>query len=185
MKRTFLFTILLTSFSLLLSPAQEPSWTILHGPNRDNVSPDTGLLKAWKEDGPPLLWKNSTVGNTDNPGYSSVTVAEGRVFTAGNATTPAPPKEGNNNSPPVEGGHSAQQNVGVVARVYALDEKTGKELWHYDNGSGWTLGGHFPGERSTPTIDGNRVYAYSAMGRLACLEAATGKEIWAKNLKDE
>jgi outer membrane protein assembly factor BamB len=142
------------------------SWTNFNGPNRDNVSPETGLLKSWKEGGPPLLWKINTVGNTEFPGYSSVTVSEGRVFTAGN----------------VRIGNSDQE---AVSRFFALDEKTGKEIWHYDNGPAWVDRGHFPGERGTPTVDSNRVYAYSAIGRIACLEAATGKEIWAKDLRAE
>ena len=144
----------------------EPSWTVFHGLNRDNVSSETGLLKSWKEEGPSLLWKNDTIGNTEFPGYSSVTVSEGRVFTSGNVKT----------------GDSDQV---ANAYVFALNEKTGKEIWRYDNGTAWTDKGKFPGERSSPTIDGNRIYAFSAVGRLACIEAATGKEIWARNLREE
>ena len=142
------------------------SWPLFHGPNRDNVSPETGLLKSWAEGGPPLLWKVRTIGSTESPGYASVTVAEGRVFTAGNVKT----------------GESDQD---AHSYVFALNENTGEELWRYRNGPAWTDRGHFPGERSTPTIDGERVYAYSALGRIACLEAATGKEIWAKDLRAE
>ena len=146
--------------------AAEPSWTIFHGPNRDNVSPETGLLKSWKEEGPPLIWKADTLGNTEFPGYSSVTIAEGRIFTAGNVKT----------------GDSDQD---ARSYVFVLDEKTGKEIWHYDNGPAWTDRGRFPGERGTPTIDGDRIYAYSAVGRIACLDAAKGTEIWAKDLREE
>lgn len=42
-----------------------------------------------------------------------------------------------------------------------------------------------PGPRSTPTIDGDRVYALSETGDLACLRAADGTVIWQRNiLKD-
>ena len=159
-----LFLIVLLSCSTAL--AAEPSWTVFHGPNRDNVSPETGLLKSWEDGGPPLLWKVNTIGNTEFPGYAGVTVAEGRVFTAGNVKT----------------GDSDQE---AMSTVFALDEKTGKELWRYANGPAWVEKGFFPGERGTPTIDGNRVYAYSSVGRIACLEAGTGKEIWAKDLRAE
>ena len=159
--RTFCFLLFCSAVF-----AAEPSWAIFHGKDRDNVSPETGLLKSWEPEGPPLLWTNSAIGNTEYPGYASVSVAEGRVFTAGNVKT----------------GESDQE---AIARVFALDEKTGKEIWHYDNGPGWVDKGHFPGERATPTIDGNRIYAYSAVGRLACLETTTGKEIWAKDLRAE
>lgn len=142
------------------------SWTVFHGLNRDNVSPETGLLKSWKEEGPPLLWKAVGIGSTEFPGYSSVTVADGRVFTSGNIRTGANDQESS-------------------AYVFALSEKTGNEIWRYKNGPAWTDRGKYPGERGTPTIDGDRVYAYSAVGRIACLEAATGKEMWAKDLRVE
>jgi len=66
--------------------------------------------------------------------------------------------------------------------VRALDRATGKERWHVEwegsmsvpffaasNGS-WI--------RSTPCVDGDRVYVAGIRDMLICLEAATGKEIW-------
>jgi len=55
-------------------------WPRFHGPNQDNISPDTGLLRQWPEDGPPLVWTATGIGH----GFSSVTVGGGRIFTAGN-----------------------------------------------------------------------------------------------------
>jgi outer membrane protein assembly factor BamB len=43
----------------------------------------------------------------------------------------------------------------------------------------------FPDTRSTPTIDGERVYVQSGTGRLVCIERATGKEIWAVDVDKE
>ncbi|MCL2648811.1 MAG: PQQ-binding-like beta-propeller repeat protein [Phycisphaerales bacterium] len=59
-----------------------------------------------------------------------------------------------------------------------LDAKTGKELWHTDIDKVLLdkMGGDGP--RSTPTIDGDRVYIYGTHLKLACLDFATGKEIW-------
>jgi outer membrane protein assembly factor BamB len=42
-----------------------------------------------------------------------------------------------------------------------------------------------PGPRSTPTIDGDRVYALSETGDLACLRAADGMVIWQRNILKE
>jgi outer membrane protein assembly factor BamB len=42
-----------------------------------------------------------------------------------------------------------------------------------------------PGPRSTPTIDGDRVYALSETGDLACLRAADGTVIWQRNILKE
>ncbi len=156
-------------FSLFLAfvptlSAAEPSWPVFHGPKGDNKSTDTGLLKSWPDGGPKLLWKIDTLGNTEFPGYSGVTVADEKLFTTGNVKNGDDEKEAN-------------------SFVFALDTATGTEIWRYDNGPGWT--GHYPGDRSTPTVDGDRVYAFSSLGRMACLELATGKEIWARNIRDE
>jgi hypothetical protein len=40
---------------------------------------ETGLLKAWPADGPPLAWKVTGVGE----GYSSVSIVNGKIYTLG------------------------------------------------------------------------------------------------------
>ncbi len=57
----------------------QPWWPSFHGPLRDNVSRETGLMKKWPEGGPRLVWKRPGIGL----GYSGVSLAEGRIFTAG------------------------------------------------------------------------------------------------------
>ena len=68
--------------------------------------------------------------------------------------------------------------------VSTLNRADGKQVWVRilgpagDNDRG-------PGPRSTPTIDGDRVYALSETGDLACLRVADGSVIWQRNiLKD-
>ena len=62
-----------------------------------------------------------------------------------------------------------------------LDAQTGKEIWR--NLDDWFYeerqGGNGP--RSTPTIDGDKVYVLSAYGRLVALDANTGKQLWDKD----
>src|ERR1700741_4448014 len=55
------------------------SWPQWRGPNRDGVSKETGLLKQWPAEGPPLVWKATGAGN----GYSSFSVANGKLYTMG------------------------------------------------------------------------------------------------------
>src|SRR5882762_4164980 len=62
------------------SSPQTSSWPQFRGPNRDDISPDKGLLQEWPKDGPPLAWKESGVG----AGFSSVAIAGNKVFTLGN-----------------------------------------------------------------------------------------------------
>ena len=59
---------------------QSLSWPQFHGPNRDNISMETGLLKEWPEAGPELVWTAEGLGH----GFSTVSVADGIIYTAGN-----------------------------------------------------------------------------------------------------
>jgi len=54
-------------------------WPQFHGPNRDNKSLDTGLLKTWPEGGPRRLWEATGIGE----GYSTVAIAGGHIHTTG------------------------------------------------------------------------------------------------------
>jgi len=126
-------------------------WPQWRGPNRDGISTDTGLLKQWPSGGPPLAWKTTALG----AGFSSVSVAQGKIFTMG------------------EGPDSSF--------VHALSERNGKLLWSAKVGRPGDPGG-YPGPRATPTIDGDLVFALGQYGDLVCLEAASGKEKWRKSL---
>jgi outer membrane protein assembly factor BamB len=139
--------------SLIALPAidAEPHWPQFRGPNRDGHSPDTGLLREWPADGPPLAWKAEGVGI----GYASVAVVGDKVLTAGDADD--------------------------ASHVYAVSRVDGKKLWEARIGRAGE-GGGYPGTRSTPTVDGDRVYALSPHGDLACLNLADGKERWRVSL---
>ncbi len=52
----------------------------------------------------------------------------------------------------------------------------GKIRWQVAYGDSWTKS--FPDTRSTPTVEGNRIYVISGTGRLVCMDTAEGKEIW-------
>ncbi|MGL6197190.1 MAG: PQQ-binding-like beta-propeller repeat protein [Thermoguttaceae bacterium] len=142
--------------------AAQPSWPVFHGPKGNNISPATGLLTTWPEEGPKLIWKCDKLGEGVG-GYSGVTVKDGRVYTSGNVA------DGDE----------------VYSTVFCLDEKDGKILWTYKNGPAWTNGRMFPGTRSTPTIDGDFVYDETPVGQVACIEAKTGKEVWSVNILEE
>jgi outer membrane protein assembly factor BamB len=46
-----------------------------------------------------------------------------------------------------------------------------------------SMGG--PGPRATPAIQGGRIYTVGATGILNCLDGATGKAIWTRNINDD
>jgi len=65
----------------------------------------------------------------------------------------------------------------VIEYVIAVDTATGKEKWAAETGALLT-NNWGNGPRSTPTVDGDKVYAISGKGVLVCLNAADGKEAW-------
>jgi outer membrane protein assembly factor BamB len=54
-------------------------WPRFHGPNNDNISPDSGLLKTWPEGGPSRIWEADGIGE----GYSTVAIVGDRIYTTG------------------------------------------------------------------------------------------------------
>lgn len=143
---------LVTGGTVALADTQSaPFWPGFQGPRGDNLSDDTGLLQAWPEEGPPLVWTATGIGG----GYSSVSLAQGLIFTAGNIN---------------------DQSV-----VSAIDLQ-GTIKWQTPAGGAWT--GSHPGTRSTPTVDEDRIYFQNPLGELFCLETATGKPRWNVNVLD-
>jgi outer membrane protein assembly factor BamB len=143
--------IALLSATTALAGGDWPQW---HGSKRDNHSPDTGLLKEWPASGPKLAWKQQGLGK----GFSSVTVADGKIFSMGDA----------NNG----------------AYVFALNEADGKPLWQTRTGDPGEYGGYH-GTRSTPSFDDGLVYALNQHGNLVCVDAKTGQLKWQHDLKGE
>src|ERR1044071_8457412 len=94
-----------TLFCLAEVAAQSGDWPQWRGPNRDGISKETGLLKQWPAEGPPLVWKATGAGG----GYSSFSIANGKLYTMGLR--------------------------GDREFVIAFDVATGKEAWATANGS--------------------------------------------------
>jgi outer membrane protein assembly factor BamB len=67
-------------------------------------------------------------------------------------------------------------DFGEVMVLQALD-LNGRSIWRTTNGASWKH--PYPGARSTPTFSGGRLYHQNGHGRVVCLDAATGREIWA------
>lgn len=143
----------------LCSFAIATDWPQWQGPDRTNISHETGLLKKWPKDGPRLVWKNKKLGG----GYSAPSIAKGRIF-----------------------GMSFRGSDEVV---WALNESDGKEQWSTVIGpaaKGRAIGAPGnEGPRSTPTVDGDCLYTLGAEGELVCLKVDDGKELWHKNFKKD
>jgi outer membrane protein assembly factor BamB len=70
-------------------------------------------------------------------------------------------------------------DVGEELVVRALD-LDGREVWKRANGKSWK--GSYPGARASVAYSEGRIYLLNAHGRLACLEAADGREVWAADV---
>lgn len=88
-------------------------------------------------------------------GYASLSVADGRIFSTGNQS----------------------DGQGVVC----LSTK-GDPLWKTNITSAVPKHG-YPGSRCTPTIDGERLYAITSDGKIACLKVSDGAKVWTRDFK--
>ena len=138
----------------LLSVAQGADWPNYRGPDYNGITSETGWKSNWGDSGPKVLWKKSI-----GIGFSSMTVANGRVYAMGNT--------------------GKKTNTDIV---YCFDAVTGDEIWTHSYPCPLEPKYYEGGTLSTPTADGDKVYTLSKMGSLFCLNAADGNVIWQKEL---
>lgn len=153
-ERIILFKSLLlaTLYGFFPSLGGAADWPHWRGPTRDGVSPDAGVLDAWPQEGPTVLWRTPL-----GEGFSSITVSQGQLFTMFAA--------------------------GDDEFVVSLRASDGGEVWRLRADASFTES-RGNGPRSTPTVDGDRVYAVSANGRLYALDKKDGRQIWTIDLKE-
>jgi outer membrane protein assembly factor BamB len=137
--------------------ADASDWPQFLGPERNGVSPETGVRTSWPREGPPRLWEKS-VGT----GLSGPVVAGQRIIL-----------------------HHRQGDEEIVLCLDAATGKEhwhAASPTNYENDlrvPGDT------GPRSTPAIAGDRVYTLGAEGRMLCLDLQTGRKVWERAVNDE
>lgn len=200
--------LLLPAVLLILPlPARADDWPQWQGPNRDNVSKETGLLRTWPKHGPKLLWKYEQAG----AGYSGPAVVGDRLYSLGAndrnefvfalnvkdgtrlwSTEVAPALrqdkgDGPRGNPTVDG--DLLYALGGQGDLVCVETATGKKRWQKslkkDLGgemmSGW-------GYAESPLVDGDKVLCTPGgkQGTLAALDKKTGKVLWrSKGLTDK
>ncbi len=179
-------------------------WPQWRGPNRDNLSTETGLLKTWDADGPAPVWQAQGLG----AGFSSVAVVGPRIYTMGDqggdqfviALSAADGKliwkakvgpawddgyPGPRGTPTIDG--DWVYAVGTEGDVVALDAASGKQRWRA------SLTGDFGGQSmsnwkfsESPLVDGDRVVVTPGVrsAALVALDRRTGKPLWKAAMPD-
>lgn len=144
----------------LSAVSADQEWPTFRGPGRTAVAPDQGLLQSWPQTGPKMVWETSGLGR----GYSSLAISGGRIYTMGDHLPGADDTD---------------------EYLLCFEQSSGKMLWKLKTGPAWNNGKEsWQSSRSTPTVDGDHVYALTAHGKLI-LASTTGEEVWQKDLKEE
>jgi outer membrane protein assembly factor BamB len=158
MRRLRTATGLFCVLSLTVAVGFASDWAQWRGPQRNGISRETGLADQWPQTGPRLVWRTDNVGD----GYGSAAVVGNRIYLLGN---------------------DGLENEFVLA----LDATNGQQLWKQRIGNVGNPNQQppYPAARSTPTVDGGVLFAFGSDGDLACLETATGKIRWNKNVRHE
>ncbi len=128
------------------------NWTSFLGNNRNGTSEETGLNLNWNLQRPAVLWRVPLGG-----GFSSIVVAEGRIWTMATHL--------NNDY------------------VVCFDALSGKKLWATSAAPTYLDGQRQArGPRSTPTYHAGKLYCLLPAGDLICLDSTSGKVEWKVNI---
>lgn len=137
------------------TPPAATDWPGFLGPAGDGHSSEPLPQRDWQQHPPRLLWKRRT-----GEGYSAPSVVGDRLIYT-----------------------DRQQGV---ERIFCVSAASGRALWQHDVRASYQDAlGYGDGPRSTPLIDGQRVYAVTADGILDCRQLHSGELLWRRNLSSD
>ncbi len=142
--------------SVAPKPAQAAlDWPAFLGPSGTGVTADAGLADHWPKGGPPILWSKK-IGS----GYSAPSVRAGKLVF-----------------------HHRLHNESIVECLHA---DTGKSIWKVSYESTFSDPyGYNNGPRCTPLLTEKYCYTFGAEGKLLCVELATGRHVWARDVSKD
>ncbi|WP_425616770.1 PQQ-binding-like beta-propeller repeat protein [Anatilimnocola sp. NA78] len=155
----FGFVLFVACAGLLVdSKLQAEDWPQWRGSNRDGVWHETGLVEKFKEPQLAIKWR-AKIG----AGYTGPTIAGGKVYVTDRVPDRNKPEE----------------------RIHCFDEQTGAPVWMVSYPCEYGKVGYAAGPRASVTIDAGKAYALGATGWLHCLDAASGKILWKRDLETD
>ncbi len=136
-------------------PADWPHWA---GPKGDCSTDESGLLKAWPKEGPPVLWRMPVGTGSNHPSVAGDDLCFAQLDEDSEHET-----------------------------VICLNATTGKKKWShtYQVPAVWGVGWGELGVRATPTITDKYVYTLGTFGHGFCFERETGKVVWQNKFSDQ
>lgn len=147
--------LVVVSIVLAAAAPLADDWPEFRGAGRRGVWNETGILDRFPEGGLKVVWRAPV-----KAGYSGPVVADGRVFVTDFVSVAGPRG---------------------TERMLCFDEKTGKLLWKQEWDASYGPFVNTNGPHTTPTVDGDRVYALGTAGTLLAMNAVTGELLWRKD----
>ena len=151
--RVLLLTV--AGLALGLIRVEAADWPQLLGPRADGTSTETGLLAAWPNSGPKVVWKKK-IGT----GYSAPSIRNSRLIVFHRI----------GNEEIVEA-LDAQTAKPLWKHAYSTRYR---DPFGYNNGP-----------RCTPLLTTNHCFTFGAEGVLLCLDMKTGKPVWQRKTAEE
>ncbi|MBN2244099.1 MAG: PQQ-like beta-propeller repeat protein [Acidobacteria bacterium] len=189
--------LVIAFFFLALSTVRGADWPQWRGPNRDNISTETGLLRTWPAGGPRVLWetpmaqgyagaaiKNGLVyvndydENKKEHAVRCLSLSDGKEVWRWSYKVNIRPNHGITRTVPSVGG-SLVFSLDPKCQFHALDAKTGKLVWQKNLVAEYktTIPQWYAGQN--PLLEGDRVIvATGGSALVVAFDQATGKEVW-------
>ena len=143
-------------------------WPQFMGPKRDGIWRENGIISDFSNGSPMVTWRVPVAG-----GYSGPAVSDGRVFVTDYVRKDGDPSPSPNKRNVLQGSE----------RITCFAEQTGDLIWRHEYPRSYEIS--YPaGPRTTPTVDGDRVYVLGAEGDLLCLGVEKGNVLWQRNLAE-
>ena len=130
-------------------------WPQFLGPRDTGVSGETGLLKTWPKEGPPVLW-HRRIGE----GYAPVSVRGERLIVQ----------------------HRLRDREIVECLHAQTGDPLWKYDYETDFSDPY---GYDGGTRCAPVLSTTHCYTFGPQGKLLCLELATGAKVWERDTTEE